>query len=250
MLLAAFLIPFSSAAVADLQLLVLKTKTGTFTNVTVMNRSATDIYISHSQGIGNVKISTIEDDDVLRALGLKVEPRAAERSSSTNSPGMIALSDAKAKLRSIPAAAPLLAKLESLISVPPPPKILAYAGATLFVIYLFFCFCLKLICRKAGSDPGPLVWLPVFQMIPTFRAAGMSGWWFVAGLIPVLNLLAGLLWCFKIVQARGKGVLVTIALLLPITNLLAFLYLAFSSAVEMEEELPKISTRLTPLGEA
>ncbi|MEK7785274.1 MAG: hypothetical protein AAB658_07610, partial [Chloroflexota bacterium] len=37
-----------------------------------------------------------------------------------------------------------------------------------------------------------------------------------------------IVWCFKIVQARGKSVLAAIGLLLPVTNLLSLLYLAFS----------------------
>jgi hypothetical protein len=53
-------------------------------------------------------------------------------------------------------------------------------------------------------------------------------------LIPLVNIIAQILWCVKIVQARGKSVWVTILLILPVTNLFAFLYLAFSSAGESE----------------
>jgi hypothetical protein len=102
------------------------------------------------------------------------------------------------------------------------------AGILLFV-YLFFCYCCKLICEKAGGEPGVLVWLPLVQIFPMLRAARMPAMWFVGLLVPILNLVVSVLWCFKIAKARGKGVWVGIFLLLPVTNLLAFLYLAFSN---------------------
>ena len=39
------------------------------------------------------------------------------------------------------------------------------------------------------------------------------------------------LWCFNIAKARGKSVWVGVLLLLPITSLFAFLYLAFSDGL-------------------
>ena len=85
-----------------------------------------------------------------------------------------------------------------------------------------------LICRKTGNPPGVLVWVPVLQLFPMLRAAGMSGWWFLAYFVPLLNLVPPILWSLKIAKARGKSVWVGVLLLLPVTNLFAFLYLAFS----------------------
>jgi hypothetical protein len=101
--------------------------------------------------------------------------------------------------------------------------------------WFFFCMCCSLICKKTGHPGGLLVWLPVFQMIPLFRAAGMSSWWFLAMFVPLLNLVAQILWCVKISQARGKGFLTAIMLILPVTNMLAFLYLAFSNGHAEED---------------
>ena len=61
------------------------------------------------------------------------------------------------------------------------------------------------------------------------RAAGMSGWWFLAYFVPLLNLVPLILWPLKIAKARGKSVWVGVLLLLPVINLFAFLYLAFSN---------------------
>jgi hypothetical protein len=73
----------------------------------------------------------------------------------------------------------------------------------------------------------------------------MSGWWFLALLVPLLNLVASVLWCFNIVKARGKSIWVGVLLLLPVTSPFAFLYLAFSNGAppdEDEEPEPKIMT--------
>jgi len=97
-----------------------------------------------------------------------------------------------------------------------------------------------LICRKAGHPPGLLVWLPWLKLFPMFRAAGMSGWWVLACFVPVLNLMPLLLWPLKIAQARGKSVWIGVLLLLPVFNLFAFLYLAFSNgASDEEDEVPE-----------
>jgi hypothetical protein len=122
------------------------------------------------------------------------------------------------------------AKMQS--GVPPLPQfptaVIAGVLGALLACHLFFCYCCKLIVRKTANEAGFLIWLPVLQLFPLLRAAGMSGWWFILWMLPGLNLLASIVWCFKIVSARGKGVVWAILLLLPFTNLIAFLYLAFS----------------------
>jgi len=49
-----------------------------------------------------------------------------------------------------------------------------------------------------------------------------------------------ILWPLKIAKACGKSVWIGVLLLLPVTNLLAFLYLAFSGgAAESDDEPPE-----------
>jgi hypothetical protein len=54
--------------------------------------------------------------------------------------------------------------------------------------------------------------------------------------VPVLNLVPLFLWPLMIAKARGKSVWIGVLLLLPVTNLLAFLYLAFSDSASREED--------------
>jgi hypothetical protein len=125
------------------------------------------------------------------------------------------------------------------------PTLVAIVGGTLISLYLFFSYCCMLICKKAGHQAGALVWLPVFQVLPMLRAARMSGWWFLALFVPVLNLVTQILWCIKIVQARDKNGWLALLLLLPLTNIFAFLFLAFADGEPPKKEQRAVAEIMT-----
>lgn len=240
-LLALMLAAWQSSPAAEVRLPELKTRTASYTNVVVTSRTANDIYISHDGGIGNIKISDIEDDAALIALGFKAAPVPGQAASDSFAlPAPIARFMATNQPLQLLKESPAWSQVEKLREVKWTLPLLLGLGCGALLVYLFSCHCLKLICVKAGHEPGALVWIPILQMIPMFRAAGMSGWWLLACLVPLLNLVAVILWSFKIARARGKGVLVALALLLPVLNLLAFLYLAFSGT--SAETSAKLST--------
>ena len=80
-----------------------------------------------------------------------------------------------------------------------------------------------------------LVWLPLFKQIPLLRAAGISPGWFLAILIPPVYFIVYIVWSFKIARARGKSPFVGLLLLLPVLNVLAFLYLALADKLSAAE---------------
>jgi hypothetical protein len=43
-------------------------------------------------------------------------------------------------------------------------------------VYAFFCYCGKLICEKAGHQPGVLIWIPIVQFIPLLTVAKLPLW--------------------------------------------------------------------------
>jgi hypothetical protein len=224
------------ALYGDVHLDMLKTRTDCFTNVTVYGRSQTDIFIRHSRGIANVKIENLNPETIAR-LNSGGAPSAASDdaanakengSPSAETAATVSTSSSKvdAQLRQQVMAG--LAALKNLSVVRISPVVVGLILGGLFVVYLFVCYCLKLICQKTGHEPGILIWLPILQMLPLFRAAGMPGWWLLGLFVPVVNLVVQIVWCFKIVRARGKSVWAAIGLLLPVTNLASLLYLAFS----------------------
>ncbi len=237
----------------DIQLDMLKTRTDTYTNVTVYGRSSTDIFIRHARGIANIKLENLEPETIawINSGGASAPADASATdqtndSSAAESAAAGGSSKFNAQMRE-----QILAKvaaLKSLSAVQISPVVVGVVLGLLFALYLFVCYCLKLICQKTGNEPGVLIWLPILQMFPLLRAAGMSGWWFLGLFIPVVNLVTQILWCFKIVQARGKSIWVAIGLLLPLTNLISLLYLAFSDGKDAERsEGGKVSVGAPPL---
>jgi len=212
-------------AAADVELPVLKSGTDVFTNVTVYGQTTTDLFIKHSRGYGNVKISSL-DNLTLRLLKLGGETPVEKATGAVSVKAASAAATMKAKLESstdvrVPSQAEVL---DSLSQFRPSPNLIAIG----LLAYLLYCAGLKLICQNAGSKAGPMIWFPVLQMFPLLRAAKMSGWWFVAFLIPLIGVVAHIVWCVKICKACGKSALVMVLLILPGTNVLAFLYLALS----------------------
>jgi len=233
----------TKSVAGDIRLDVIKTRTDLYRNVTVTGHNDTDIFLTHSRGMANVKIKDLDPETLWRVgLGEKPpEPGSPEAAAA-------AAAEAAAQEGKMPAA---IAKLFGSASLPATeadmqqqvlamsraqqipfdeidPKILIIAGGIFLAIHLFISFCLRLIVQKTGTEPGLMVWLPFFQLFPMLRAARMSGWWILAMFIPFVNIIAQIFWCVKIVQARGKSVWVAVLLILPVTNLFAFLYLAFS----------------------
>jgi hypothetical protein len=119
-----------------------------------------------------------------------------------------------------------------------PQSTIYCAWALMVLLYLSFCHCCRLICKRAGKPAGPLVWLPVLKIFPLLRAAGMSAWWFLSFFALVGFVIVPVIWPFKIAKACGKGPAVGLFMLLPVLNILAFLYLAFSGGGARKEVRP------------
>jgi hypothetical protein len=215
-------------AAGEVELAQLKTSAAEFRNVKIFRKTTTHLSFAHETGTAVLKLADIDANSlaaVERAL-------AGLPAATTDASGGEVESAAATSGKASPAkwSEQLTGKLRA-ESLPPgvTPRMVWYALGICALMYLFYCYCCSLICAKTGRAGGLLVWLPVLQMIPMFRAAGMSGWWFLAMFVPLLNLVGQVLWCVKITQARGKGFFTAVMLILPLTNILAFLYLAFSN---------------------
>ena len=218
-------------AAEELKFPLLKIGTQNFTNATVTTRNKDYVFILHAGGMANFKVATLSGE-ALETLGYTAmtKSKTPTNSVATWAKGTVAnlqTDQVKALRASLLSQLPTLPKFQKL-----GPAILCGVATVFLCSYFFFAYCSMLICRKAGTDPGVLVWIPVLQLVPMVRAAGMAPVWVLAFIIPLLNLIAHVVWSFKIAKARGKNALVAILLLLPLTNILAFIYLAFSEAAE------------------
>ncbi len=204
---------------------LLRTKLGTYTNVTITARTEAKVTIMHDGGIGEVFFEDVFPEDY-EAVGYVPPVAAGEK--------------LKGLVQAVQSDGGIQGGVGGMEDAEISPLWIGVIVVVGFVCYIFIWYCYGLICRKAGHEPGILIWVPILQVFPLLKAAGMSPWWALALLVPILNLLAVILWCFKIVSARGKHVVWAVLLLLPLTNLVAFLYLAFSSAAEEVVEAPPV----------
>ncbi len=235
---------FSSAcasAVSELHFDTLTIGSQVYSNVTVTTKNKTYVFLHHAAGMMNVKVAELSPEEK-ETLGYEPKKPATNLAANWAKTTMAKIESPQVKnlektieaARAKPAA-DILGMIKPMIGV---PTLLLFLGI-LFAFYLFMCYCSMLICKKAGAEPGAMVWIPVLQMFPLLRAAKMSPFWFLASVLPVLNIIAHLVWCVKISQARAKSFWTAIFLILPFTNFFAFLYLAFSDGAEPKEETPK-----------
>lgn len=220
---------------------VLKTKTATYKNVTVTQVTKKWIFILHENGVCNIKPEDLTPE-TRAAVGYdKIAAATDEDKNSARSSH--AFTFPNFKLGGIAAdwsknGQKLKASFDEMAATNRMALYLMFA--ILGITHLFVSMLFWMICRKTHSSPGPLVWVPVLQLIPLLRAANMSRAWFFVYFIPVLNIIAQIVWSVKICKTRGKSPFVAFLLILPPTSVFAFLYLAFSRSapVEMKSNEP------------
>lgn len=241
----------NAAAKAALKFDTFKVGSKTYSNVTVISRTSSDVFVRHPQGISNFKVDELSTE-LLVSLGY-LDAAEAEQKTAAASPGKLnevvsrtlsaaqgneALMGFANKMRAQitaeggdPNASGLtLESLQALREQLPQSAMVIFSVFLVAfpILYFFFCYTARLVCQKAGSEPGFLIWLPVLSLVPLLKAARMQGWMFVLFLLPVVNIFISIYWCIQIAKARGKGGLTALGLIFPVTSPFAWLYLAYS----------------------
>jgi hypothetical protein len=242
-----FVYPRAVVASTEQTFDVFQVGTKVYTNVTVTTKTRTYVFILYQGGMANIPLAEISPE--LRSeLGYGPPPKPKE-------PVKDASAWAKKELATFqtPEVKEMQAKLDETwksrfgegVSKMSTQTLVGLLSVLLLasLIYLFGCHCCALICRKAGYEPSGLVWVPILQCYSLLRAAEMSAAWMLLLFVPILNFLPYVIWCSKIAKARSKGILTFICLVVPVINLLAFLYLAFSDSSPKTQD--RASTTLT-----
>lgn len=235
-------------AAAQVQLGTLHVGANTYHNVTVTSQSANSIFIAHSLGFANIKVADV-DPQVLAKLGYNL------KEVNWNNRTVTSWADLAADPRIVALRKKFTPEMQAQLKALEKNLIMTF-WCVLLAGFLFFSYCCQQICLKAGRKPGVAVWLPVLQLVPLFQTAGLSASWVLLILspllIPVLAILvfdrfgvsflwlallpiiphamAYMVWSVKICRARGMGNGIALLLMLPWTNLFAFLYLALGPA--------------------
>jgi len=95
------------------------------------------------------------------------------------------------------------------------------------VIGIFYIFCLWRIFTKAGK-PGWAAIIPIYNTIVLLNIGGLSGWFVLLGLVPLVNIILAIIIYWNLGKAFGKGVGFQVGLII-----LSFIFipiLAFDSS--------------------
>ncbi len=112
------------------------------------------------------------------------------------------------------------------------PAAAAAIGIIYFIImvvgYIYFAICLMNIAKKTNTENGWFAWIPILNVFLMLMIAKKPLWWFILILIPIVNLIIGIIVWMAIAEARGKPNWIGILMLVPFLNIIILGYLAFS----------------------
>ena len=208
----------------------------TYSNVTVVGTTATHIEFKHANGFASVKAKFLPEDIQIK-LGYTPPPPPRKPLDFTKDVQKNLVQNWEKNFLGDPRMQEVMtfarSETERLVAGSDPRTVQAILGGVI-CIYVLFCSAVWLICRKTTTRAGIWAWVPGFQFVSLFKAAGMPPWNILLLLVPVVNIVITIMWCFKIARTRQKSSMVGFLLLLPVINIFAFFYLAFSSAPKAE----------------
>lgn len=92
----------------------------------------------------------------------------------------------------------------------------AITSVIVYVIFLaivvFYLAAMWRIFTKAGK-PGWAIFIPIYSTIVLLNIAGRSGWWILLFLIPVVDVVVGLIVLNDLSKSFGRGIGTTLGLI-------------------------------------
>ena len=95
-------------------------------------------------------------------------------------------------------------------------------------VYVFFAYCLVTLGQKLGDNRPWWGWIPILQVLLMLRLAGLSYWWFLGLLVPLVNIAVAIWVWVRIAQRRMKPGWVGALMIVPGVDLFVLGYLALS----------------------
>jgi hypothetical protein len=99
----------------------------------------------------------------------------------------------------------------------------------LLAVYAFFGIGLQRTARVKKLPHPWFAWVPVLNIYTAWKIAGKGAFSTVLSLIPVVNIVMYVLFCFRFSRACGKGRLYGFLQLIPVVNLVVFWLLVESA---------------------
>jgi hypothetical protein len=113
----------------------------------------------------------------------------------------------------------------------------------LFLIaYAYLAICLQVLAKKTSTPNGWFAWIPVANIFLMLQIAQKPLWWFILLLIPIVNIITGIIIWMKIAERRGKPNWMGILLIVPVVGIAVPGYLAFFDNEKKETTPPYVAT--------
>ena len=110
----------------------------------------------------------------------------------------------------------------------------AMGAAFLFIavvgigLYVYIALALSTIAKKTNTENAWWGWVPILQIILMLNIAKKPVWWIILLLVPLVNLIIGIMVWMAVAEARGKPSWWGILLIVPVLGVIVPGYLAWS----------------------
>ncbi len=111
-------------------------------------------------------------------------------------------------------------------------------GGILFslALYAFFTYCMYKLFLKAGVNNPWMAFIPILMYIPMLQLVKKPTWWVILMLIPLVNIIFGIIVLIRFAKAFGHGT--GYAILLIFFGFIMIPIMAFGSDTYHPENLP------------
>jgi hypothetical protein len=115
------------------------------------------------------------------------------------------------------------------------------------LLYIYIAFCLQTLAKKTNTENGWLAWIPLANIVLMINIAKRPLWWIILILIPIVNIIAGIILWMDIAERRGKEKWIGILLIVPVIGIAVPGYLAFFD-YKKKDDVPVADKPYVPTG--
>jgi len=94
--------------------------------------------------------------------------------------------------------------------------------------YVYMALALQTIATKTNTENSWLAWIPIANVVLMLNIGRKPLWWIVLLLIPLVNIVVGIIVWMAIAEARGKPGWWGILVIIPVIGVIVPGYLAWS----------------------
>lgn len=109
-------------------------------------------------------------------------------------------------------------------------------------LYIYLALSLQVLAEKTNTPNKWLAWIPIANVFLMIQIAQKPLWWFLLFLIPIVNIVIGIIIWMKIAERREKPSWLGVLTIVPVVGIAIPGYLAFSGEKKSEPIPPYTST--------